>query len=55
MPGLHWKSLTIKVNLKKYLKIEGRWQFVPRLRKYSPPKPPYVVLNSDPGMENDEL
>lgn len=37
--------MAIKVNLKKYLKLGERWQFVPVLRVNGIPKPAYVVIN----------
>jgi integrase/recombinase XerD len=43
--------MALKVNLKKYLKIEGRWQFVAVLRVNGLPKPAYVVLNGEPVKE----
>src|ERR1700735_4077856 len=39
--------MAIKVNLKKYLKFGGRWQFVPVLRVDDVPKPAYVVINGE--------
>jgi len=38
-------GMAVKVNLKKYLKIEARWQFVPVLRVNGLPKPFYVALS----------
>ncbi len=34
--------MAIKVNMKKYLKLGGRWQFVPVLKVNEVPKPAYV-------------
>jgi hypothetical protein len=39
--------MAIKVNLKKYLKLGERWQFVPVLRVNGIPKPAYVVINKE--------
>jgi hypothetical protein len=39
--------MAIKVNLKKYLKFGGRWQFVPVLRVDDVPKPAYVVIDGE--------
>jgi hypothetical protein len=43
--------MALKVNLKKYLKIEGCWQFVAVLRVNGLPRPAYVVLNGEPVKE----
>ncbi len=39
--------MAIKVNMKKYLKLGGRWQFVPVLKVNEVPKPAYVVINNE--------
>lgn len=39
--------MAIKVNLKKYLKLGDRWQFIPVLKVNDVPKPAYVVINGE--------
>jgi hypothetical protein len=40
--------MTAKVNLKKYLAIDGKWQFVPVLKANSKPEPSVVLISGKP-------
>lgn len=42
-----------KVNLKKYLPIGGKWQFVPVLKVEGKPKPEVVVIGGEPVRRRD--
>jgi hypothetical protein len=43
-------SMGVKVNLKKYLAIDGKWQFVPALKTGADdaPEPSVVLINGEP-------
>ncbi len=45
------RSMAIRVNLKKYLKCRGRWQFVPVLKVKGLSKSAYIVIHRESAKE----